>query len=182
MSAPRASGYLTLVGRGPRPRPTVRPSETEPIPFPTAGASTRDAECDIATRRGLLARLELVGSIAPTSPLSLVIVRLTGLEGLATTSGQEQVTHTLRAVADDLRSVTRATDLVGRLDDHSFAIVLQGAGATAAAAVAARIGHRLAQLAVTRAPIGVNVAAATGTGRNFDTLPVAALDSLPDCG
>jgi GGDEF domain-containing protein len=130
----------------------------------------------------LLARLELVGSIAPASPLSVVIVRLTGLDALSAACGQEQVVRTLRTVADDLRSVTRPTDLVGRLDDHSFAIVLQGAGVTAAAAVAARIGHRLAQLAVTRAPVSIHVAAATGTGRNFDTLTVAALDSLPDCG
>src|SRR5689334_791143 len=81
MSAPRASSYLTLVGRSPRPRKPVR-AATEPIPFPTAGASTRDADCDVASRRGLLARLELIGSIAPDAPLSLVIVRLTGLEAL----------------------------------------------------------------------------------------------------
>ena len=182
MSAPRASSYLTLVGRGSRPRRSAEAPLAEPIPFPTAGAATRDADCDVASRRGLLARLELVGSIAPAAPLSLVVVRLAGLETLRTASGHEQAIHALRAVADELRTITRPTDLVGRLDDYSFAIVLQGAGATAAAAVAARIGHRLAQLAISRAPLAVNVAAATGTGRNFDTLTVAALDSLPDCG
>lgn len=72
---------------------------------------------------------------------------------------------------------------MGRFTGASFGIVLQGTGATAAAAVAARLGWRLNQLvAGFRAPVQVAVYAATGTGLNAETLPVAAIETCEDCG
>jgi len=182
----RSPRYLTLVGPSravvglPERRYEPAPSD-HPIPFPTAAAFTRDTLCDVASRRGLLDRLELVGRIAPTAPLSFIVIQVDGLAELNELAGRDAGDTALRAVADEARSMTRATDLVGHLTGSAFGIVLQGTGATAAAAVAARLGFHLAQLAVMSAPVAVRVSAATGTGVNAETLPLAAMDSFLHC-
>jgi hypothetical protein len=60
--------------------------------------------------------------------------------------------------------------------------VLQGTGATAAAAVQARLNFRLSRLPVMMPPLGVRVSAATGAGVNAGLLPVAATDSFEHAG
>jgi diguanylate cyclase (GGDEF)-like protein len=187
MATQRFRTHLTLMGRG---DPVVAAARRDtdaalalaPLPFPTAAAFTRDELCDVATRRGLLERLELVAGIAPTAPLSFVVVKVYGLAELNEQRGREAGNEVLRGIADELRGLTRPTDLVGRLTGTTFAVVLQGTGATAAAAVQARLQHRVSQLPVVSHPIEVAVSAATGIGLNADTLPLAAMDSFEDCG
>lgn len=187
MAMSRSPQYLTLVRRGNAvvglPERRYAPSPcSHPIPFPTAAAIARDTLCDVASRRGLLDRLEMVGDIAPTAPLSFIVIQMDGLAELNRVGGTDAGDAALRAVADEARSMTRATDLVGRLTGSSFGIVLQGTGATAAAAVAARLGFHLSQLPLMSPPAGVRVSVATGTGVNSETLPLAAMDSFLHCG
>ena len=187
MAMSRSPQYLTLIRRGdavfglPKRRYAPAPY-SHPIPFPTAAAFTRDTLCDVASRRGLLDRLEMVGDLAPSAPLSFIVIQLDGLAELNKLAGTDAGDAALRVVADEARSMTRATDLVGRLTGSSFGIVLQGTGATAAACVAARLGFHLSQLPLMSLPASVRVSVATGTGVNSETLPLAAMDSFLHCG
>jgi GGDEF domain-containing protein len=89
----------------------------------------------------------------------------------------------MRLVAGRVRSLTRAVDAVGRLGDASLGVLLQGAGVTAAGAVAARLSYHISQvLRGLNHELAVRVTAATGTGANWATLPIAATPTLPDCG
>jgi len=178
MAATRTPAYLTLMPE----HIDRRPAPGEPIPFPTAAAFTRDSLCDVASQRGLLDRLELVGEIAPTAPLSFVAIKVDGLPELNEIAGWDAGDSVLCAIADEVRSITRPTDLVGRLSGTTFGIVLQGSGATAAAAVQARLHFRLGRLPVMTPPLGVRVSAATGTGVNAGLLSIAAVDSFEDAG
>lgn len=182
MPTARFPAHLTLIGSFSMPEHRSRPQEvaSKPLSFPTAIA--RDELCDVATRHGLLDRLEVIGRIAPSAPLSFVVVRVYGLADLNAAHGREAGDDTLRAVAKELRDLTRPTDLVGRLTGSAFGLVLQGTGSTAAAAVEARVSYRLAKLDLIGLPIEVRVSAASGTGVNFEVLPLAAMDSFDDCG
>ncbi len=135
----------------------------------------KDPVTGAATREALLARLEMVGSLAPAMPLSFVAVHLEG--------GESERAELLRAVAGRVRELTRPTDAVGRLDHETIGVVLQGTGATAAGPVAARLAHHLNHMAGAPRGFSVTVSAATGTGVNAATLPAAALDSFAGaCG
>lgn len=185
MATSRFPAYLTLMV-GPDTfsngaRCTTR-AGSGPIPFPTPPLFARDELCEVASRRGLLDRLELVAGIAPTAPLSFVVVKVYGLGELNADFGRSAGDEALRTIADELRTLTRPTDVVGRMTATTFGVVLQGTGATAAAAVQARLQHRLCQLAVVSHPIEIGVSAATGIGLNAETLPLAAMDSFEDCG
>ncbi len=176
MAMSRFPGYLALL-------PDIaerRAVDGEPIPFPTAAAFTRDELCNVASQRGLLDRLELVGGIAPSAPLSFVVVKVDGMRELNAVCGREAGDTVLCAIADEIHSITRPTDLVGRLSGTAFGVVLQGAGATAAAAVQARLAYRLGRLPQVIGSVDVRVSAATGIGCQFGLLPVAAMDSFED--
>ena len=134
----------------------------------------RDAATGLATRQALLSRLEDMGQLAPHEPLSFVVVKLGGLKNTEDDAG-------LRLVAARVRELTRGTDIVGRLTGTTFGIALQGTGATAAGAVAARLAHHLNRIAELDAAICITVSAATGTGLNAETLPVAAMDCCEPC-
>lgn len=187
MATSRSPQYLKLVRRS---NAVLSLSErrylstpcVHPIPFPSVAAFTRDTLCDVASRRGLLDRLEMIGDLAPTAPLSFIVIQLDGLTELNRLAGTGAGDAALRSVADEARSMTRATDLIGRLTGSTFGIVLQGTGAAGAAGVAARLGFHLSQLPLMTAPVGVRVSVATGTGANSETLPLAAMDSFLHCG
>jgi GGDEF domain-containing protein len=132
-----------------------------------------DPSTGVATRNALLDRLEAMGQLAPNAPLSFVVVRVFGLNR---TDAQA-----LRPIADRLRELTRATDMVGRLTGTTFGIALQGTGVTAAGAVAARLTHHLNRLAELGPAVCVTVSAATGIGLNAETLPVAAMETFEPC-
>ena len=159
--------HLTLIGAGQSVMATVAaPTRIHPELLP-------DSDCDhltgTATRAALLARLEMVGSLAPSMPLSFLAVHV---------EAEELVAPMLRAVAARLRELTRPTDAVGRLDDLTFGVVLQGTGVTAAGAVAARLAHHLNRLPGAPRDFAVAVSAATGTGLNGGTLPKAAMETF----
>jgi GGDEF domain-containing protein len=133
----------------------------------------------VLDRRGLLESVERLGKIAPEAPLSFLIVIVDGLDAI----GEVEADLTMRLVAGRLRSLTRATDAVGKLSGSAFGVLLQGTGSTAAGAVAARLSYHVGNvLRGIHAELGVRVTAATGTGVNWPTLPVAAAESLPDAG
>jgi GGDEF domain-containing protein len=166
MSISRFPAHLRLIGA---------PSFDSSAP---AKAVAPDVELDpvtgVATRNALLDRLEDMGRLAPTAPLSFVVVKVAGLkvaEGEAT----------LRAVAARVQELTRATDIVGRLTGTTFGVALQGTGVTAAGAVAARLTHHLNRIAELHPAVCITVSAATGVGLNAETLPVAAMDSYEPC-
>lgn len=134
----------------------------------------------LMARDVLLERLAVVGELAPEAPLSFVVVKVLGLGELNRENGWRACETVLGAVANELRELTRATDAVGRLSGSTFGIVLQGTGATAAAAVEARLNFRLNRLPELPRPTHVLVSAATGTGMNAGTLPIAAMDSFDE--
>jgi GGDEF domain-containing protein len=121
--------------------------------------------------------IERIGSLAPNAPLSFLVVRVDDLTPL----GGDEAQLLMRLVSGRLRSLVRATDMVGRMGSASFGVLLQGTGTTAAGAVAARLSHHLSQVVrAANSALSVRVSAATGTGVNWNTLPVAACEGLPD--
>jgi diguanylate cyclase (GGDEF)-like protein len=182
MALSRFPAHLTLIGRADATGNLAERRDdagAPPIPFPAARSSF-DALCRVASRRALLARLETVGELAPNAPLSFLVVKVDGLRAFNESAGREAGDGALKTVAAEIRELIRATDLAGRLSGATFGIVLQGTGATAASAVAARLSHRLNQLLGAASPVGVRVSAATGLGLHFETLPVAAMDSFSE--
>jgi GGDEF domain-containing protein len=134
----------------------------------------------ILSRRGLLERLDTIGELAPNSPLSFLLVRIDGIDaGAAEGLTERQV---MGMMGMRILGLTRPTDSMGEYSASSFGIVLQGTGATAASAVAARLTFHLNNLGEALAP-GTNarVYVATGLGMNAETLPIAAIDSLDEC-
>ena len=116
-----------------------------------------------------------MGELAPRAPLSsFLVVKVSGL-------GHCHGEAALKQVAARGRDLTRATDVVGRLTGTAFGIALQGTGATAAGAVAARLTHHLNRLAELSPSICITVSAASGTGINADTLHIAAMDTFEPC-
>ncbi len=132
-----------------------------------------DGATGVVTRNALLSRLEEMGELAPTAPLSFVVVKVSGLAQ----AGDEA----LKPIAARVRELIRATDVVGRLTGTTFGVALQGTGATAAGAVAARLTHHLNRIAELHPAVCITVSAATGTGVNAEMLPVAAMDSYEPC-
>lgn len=128
----------------------------------------------------LLERLAVIGELAPDAPLSFVVVKVEG--GVHPVDDERELPETLlHEVASRIRSLTRATDMMGRLSESSFGLVLQGTGATAAGAVAARLSHHLNQLTAGMPCTEVRVSAATGRGLNAGVLPSAAMESFEEC-
>lgn len=177
MAVQRFPAYLTLIH--PRDRRVADSRRPEPAPrFDRFGGAERDPLCGVATREALLSRLEEMGDLAPSAPLSFVAIHLEGLEAVREASGPHREEQLLKAVARQAVSLSRSTDMTGRIGPATFAIVLQGTGATGAAAVAARLQHHLTRAIAPYSGARVVVAAATGTGLNALTLPAAALDAV----
>ena len=172
MALSRFPTYLRLVGNPREERRADSPARIISIP-----AWNRDLSTGVASRQALMDRLTTVGELAPKAPLSFVAVRIEDADELSAA----QHVALQKAVAVRLRELTRATDMVGRVDEDAFGVVLQGTGATAAGAVASRLAHHLNRLAELPRTAAVIVSAATGTGVNAETLAIAALDSFEVC-
>ncbi len=164
--------YLTL----------LRPAGEAPLPDQPrpvrAFTLSHDPLCGIPTRQSLIEKLETLGDLSPNSPLSFILVRVEGLGEVNRQEGFAEGDAVLRRVADMLTTLTRPTDFIGRFTSASFGVVLQGAGATAASAAAARLEHHLRQVTASPSPITISVSAATGRGLHCAILPLAAADSL----
>lgn len=172
MALSRFPTYLRLVGE---PRPERRGSE--PARVLSLPAWNRDLATGVASRQALFERLATIGELAPRAPLSFVAVQL-DLDEEIDDSAYAALES---AVTAKLVELTRATDLVGRMDDGVFGVALQGTGATAAGAVASRLTHHLNRLPELPRDAAVIVSAATGTGVNGQTLAMAAIDSFEQC-
>src|SRR3972149_5915573 len=101
MAVTRFPSQLRLIGAGQSLIATVAaPTRIHPEVLP-------DSDCDhltgTATRAALLGRLEMVGSLAPSMPLSFLAVHVEA-DALAAPM--------LRAVSECLRDLIRATDAV----------------------------------------------------------------------
>jgi diguanylate cyclase (GGDEF)-like protein len=136
----------------------------------------QDRLCGVATRHALIERLETLSALSPNAPLSFVLIKVHGLADTNRLEGFQAGDAVLKDVATTVKALVRATDMIGRFTSSSFGVVLQGAGATAAGAVAARFDHHLNFSGPNRVTIAVSVA--TGRGLNATALPLAAVDSL----
>ena len=105
---------------------------------PTAG---RDPLTGLATRESFLERLgvEMREAGAGGRPLALVVADVDHLRKVADTRGREAAATVLRKLAGILRATVREDDLVARLADDDFAVILSGLGRGSARQVAARL-------------------------------------------
>ena len=105
---------------------------------PSAG---RDPLTGLATRETFLERLgvELRDASASGRPLAVVVADVDHLRKVADTRGREAAATVLRKLAGILRATVREEDLVARLADDDFAIILSGLGRGSARQVAARL-------------------------------------------
>lgn len=133
------------------------------------------------SRQALLERLRTVGELAPAAPLSFLAVEISGLYAIGDSADRHTHETVVHAVAHGIHSVTRSTDVVGRLNASSFGVVLQGVGATAAGAVADRLTAHLNVVVAAWRGAEVRVSGASGTGVNAMALVSAALDSTSHC-
>lgn len=98
-------------------------------------------------------------------PVSVLIVDVDGLGGINDTYGDEAGNMVLKTVAARIHSVSRADDLVGRIDGGRFAIALPSAPADAAVVAARRIQGALNVAPVTTpAADEVTVSVSVGVG------------------
>jgi GGDEF domain-containing protein len=160
------------------------PAYLQPVPRHAAEPGTAPT----APARRLLSRVELLRhldaqvDLAPRAPLSLLAVRVTGLDDVLEERGEVGVRFVSRGVGEALLGLCRGTDLPGEMGEGTFGVVLQGSGTTAAAAAAARVQHHLNRLAFLPAGCAVLVGAATGTGSHGRRLAWAALEMFDrDC-
>jgi len=88
-------------------------------------AST-DALTGLPNRRSLMAGMELEVARAERSgrPLSLALLDVDRFKGINDTHGHPAGDAVLQAVADELRKITRAGDILGRFGGEEFAIVM----------------------------------------------------------
>lgn len=179
MNTNRFPGYLTLI----RPMNAQARQASTPVHISRHRRYERptqdeQGEFGVASRHALLLRLDTIGELAPAAPLSFLMVKVIGLGDFDRECGEEGSDEVLRRVASTILGVTRATDMVGRMSGTGFGIVLQGTGCVGAGAVAARLAHHLGKAVQALPALRIEVAAATGTGINAETLPLAALDSF----
>jgi GGDEF domain-containing protein len=139
----------------------------------------RIASGAVAGREALLQRLETLGELAPDAPLSFLVVHVAGLgylhDGVAGPAA-------LAAISRRIAELTGPMDLAGRYGAAGIGIVLQGRGSRATSELAARLQWSLQHLPEVVRPLRIEIYAASGTGANAATLPVAAAESLPDVG
>ena len=171
----------TLEGSNVTLLPTADGTAPQLAPLGRADGAPRQRrgqpERRLASEDELLARLTLLGQLAPAGPLSLIAITIHGLAELEPHDWRTPA-HVVDAVGRQALGLVRATDLLGRLSNASYGLVLQGAAGARAAAMADELTELLRELPVGQAPIEIVVSAVTGTGVNADLLPRAAVESL----
>ena len=106
-----------------------------------APAPGRDALTGLATRQTFLERLgrEMRSAQSSGRPLAVVVADVDHLRKVVDTHGRESATGVLRKLAGVLRAIVRDEDLVARLEEDDFAVILSGLGRGSARQVAARL-------------------------------------------
>jgi len=106
-----------------------------------APSDGRDPLTGLATREIFLERLgvEMRDAAATGRPLALVVADVDHLRKIADTRGRDAAATVLRKLAGILRATVREDDLVARLADDDFAVILSGLGRGSARQVAARL-------------------------------------------
>jgi uncharacterized protein (TIGR02266 family) len=106
-----------------------------------APSDGRDPLTGLATRESFLERLgvEMREAAATGRPLALVVADVDHLRKIADTRGRDAAATVLRKLAGILRATVREDDLVARLADDDFAVILNGLGRGSARQVAARL-------------------------------------------
>ncbi len=104
----------------------------------------------VLNRRSLLERLEAacVQARDRGQPLSLLFIDLDHFKGINDRHGHLAGDACLRAVIAPIQAELRASDAIGRYGGEEFAVILGGADAAAAEAIARRIVERVAGLSV----------------------------------
>lgn len=176
MSTNRFPGYLTLVRPlNGHPRQAATPTHIARHKRYDRPVGERD-EFGVASRHALLLQLDTIGELAPTAPLSFLVISVSGLSALEYELGERACTEALKTTAETIAIVTRATDMVGWMSESGFGVVLQGTGSIGATAVGARLAHHLDRALTAYPHVRAEVGTATGSGVNAEMLPVAAMD------
>jgi len=110
-----------------------------------AGLVTTDPATGFATRHGLLGVIadELVRTERLGGETSIVCIGLNGLPRLAAERGRAHGEAVLRGFCDALSACARRTDLVARLAEDEFALLLRGTGRPAAEDTADKLAQAL---------------------------------------
>jgi len=138
-----------------------------------AGLLSTDPASGFMNRAGLLARLdeELARTERFGGDTSLVCIGLNGFPRFLKERGVEQSEAMLNDVCAVLRVIARRTDVVARLDDDEFAILLRGTGHAAAAIVAGKLERSMTEHLLTQ---GIDLTCSVG----YTTAPLGrALDA-----
>ena len=145
--------------------------------------ATHDALTGLLNRRAVLARLDaqLGDGGEATRRFGCLLVDLDNFKRVNDTLGHAAGDAVLRTMADRIGASLRANDVLGRLGGDEFLVVLPGADAETAEAVARRIAAITvtvgeAEQVVVSASCGA-VAVRSGEGRDHATV-VAAADAL----
>jgi diguanylate cyclase (GGDEF)-like protein len=141
-----------------------------------------DALTGLASRRVLIEAVKReLGDVARRSPATAVLaIDLDGLRRLNELYGQDAGNAALQLVADALRRTLRETDVAARWGGDEFAVLLPGADAAAAQAVAQRLRHAVYATTLdtgarhVRCAVSIGVAAAPRDGQDAATLLASA--------
>ncbi|HZN54106.1 MAG TPA: diguanylate cyclase [Candidatus Polarisedimenticolaceae bacterium] len=100
-----------------------------------------DALTGLASRESFLERLDVEMRAAASGgrPLALVLADVDHLRKVADTRGRDAAASVLRKLAGILRAGVREEDLVARIAEDDFAVILNGLGRGSARQVAARL-------------------------------------------
>jgi diguanylate cyclase (GGDEF)-like protein len=117
-----------------------------------AALLTTDLPSGFLNRIELLAKLdeELIRTERFGGDTSLVCIGLNGFPRFLMERGVEQAEALLNEVCAALRVLARKTDVVARLDDDEFAILLRGTGHAAAAVVADKLERAMTEHLLTQ--------------------------------
>jgi diguanylate cyclase (GGDEF)-like protein/PAS domain S-box-containing protein len=142
------------------------------------GAGSRDRLTGIANRRtlGEAAELEIIRWRHSPGELSLILIEIDDFAQLNDSHGRPAGDAVLRSVAAVLTGQCRERDVVARVGDAQFAVLLPSTGPAAAARVDQRLREAIASQPVLAGGLRIGLTVSSGVAAMDD--PVADLDAL----